>query len=156
MMPIVDDILATAEITLAAALRSQGRERLDAMTQFMSSFERLAREVAKGTATWNEARAWATRNAERLVAAEDALSDWEVEMAQIFHGNEQEAERSLDRRSQHALAREVFRDTPADDLLAAYESKDLDREFQDEAHRLALDGPSWLPRTHTWWRWPHA
>lgn len=122
----------------------------------MRSFDQLAREVAKGAATWDETRGWAIRNAERVVAAEAALSDWEIEMGRIFHGNEEDAERALDRRSQHALAREVFRGTPADELLAAYEDADVDREFQDEAQRLALDGPSWLPRTHTWWRWQQA
>jgi hypothetical protein len=152
-MPIIDDILAAADTALTAALKSQGRERLEAMTQFMSSFERLAREVAKGTATWDETRPWATLNVDRFIAAEDALSDWEVDMAQIFHGNEEDAERALDRRSQHALAREVFRGTAAEEILGAYEDKDVDREFQEEAQRLALDAPSWIPRTHTWWRW---
>jgi hypothetical protein len=147
------DILAAADTALATVLNSQGRERLDAMTEFMCAFERLAREVANGTTTWDEMRLWATRIADRFVAAEDALSDWEVEMARIFHGNEEDAERALDRRSQHALARELFRGTAADEMLAAYEDEDVDREFQDEAHRLALDGPSWLPHTHTWWRW---
>jgi hypothetical protein len=152
-MSTTDDILATADSALATALESEGRERLDAMTRFMRSFEQLAREVAEGTATWEETRPWAARNADRFVAVEDALSDWEVEMAQIFHGNEEDAERALDRRSQHALAREVFRGTAADELLAAYEDEDVDREFHDEAQRLALDGPTWLPRTHSWWRW---
>jgi hypothetical protein len=152
-MSTTDDILAAADAALATVLETQGRERLDAMTRFMRSFEQLAREVARGTATWDATQAWAIRNAERFVAAEDALSDWEVEMAQIFHGNEEDAERALDRRSQHAVAREVFRGTTADELLAAYEDKGVDREFQEEAERLALDGPSWFPRTHTWWRW---
>jgi hypothetical protein len=152
-MSSTDDILAAADTALAMALNSQGRERLDAMTAFMHSFERLAREVASGMTTWDEMRPWATQIADRFVAAEDALSDWEVEMARIFHGNEEDAERALDRRSQHALARELFRGTAADEMLAAYEDEDVDREFQDEAQRLALDGPRWLPRTHNWWRW---
>ena len=152
-MPITHEILAEADVALAAALDGDLRVRLDAMTRFMQSFERLAREVAKGTATWDEVRPWATRNADRLVAADDAVSDWEVEMCQIFHGGEEDAERALDRRSQHALAREVFRGTPADELLAAYEDEQVDRDFRDEAERLALDAPDYVPRTHTWWRW---
>lgn len=152
-MSIIHDILAIAETALTSALSSDARERLDAMTRFMYSFERIARAVAEEKATWDELRPWAKRMVAQFVAADDALSDWEVEMWRIFRGNEEDAERALDRRSQHALARELFRGTAADDLLAAYEDADVDREFRDEAQRLALDGPSWLPRTHTWWRW---
>jgi hypothetical protein len=148
-----DEILATADAALTAAQDAEGRARLDAMTDFMRSFEQLARVVASGAATWDEARTWATRNAERLVTASSALTDWEIEMGRIFHGGEEDAERALDRRSQHALAREVFRDTPADELLAQYEDAEVDKDFHDEAERLSLDAPSYVPRSHTWWRW---
>lgn len=154
-MSITEKILAEADSALAAACEGEPRARLEAMTRFMRTFEQLAREVAKGAATWDEARLWASRNAGRLVAAEEALADWEVEMCRIYYsGGEEEAERALDRRSQHALARELFRDTPADELLASYEDKHLDQEFREQAERVALDGPDYVPRSHTWWRWP--
>jgi hypothetical protein len=152
-MTRIDEILSVADAALASSLSGDDRERLNAMTQFMRLVEQLAREVSNGTTTWDEVRRRAAPIVDRFLAAEAALSDWEVEMARIFHGNEEDAERALDRRSQHALARELFRGTAADEMLAAYEDEDVDREFQDEAHRLALDGPGWLPRTHTWWRW---
>jgi hypothetical protein len=41
-MSITDDILTAADIALAAVLNSQRRERLDAMTRFMYSFEEIA------------------------------------------------------------------------------------------------------------------
>ncbi len=154
MSTITDAILADADAALAASLEGEPRKRLTSMTHFMMCFERLAREVAKGNATWDEARPWALRNAERLCATEDTMSDWEVEMGRTFyHGGEEEAERALKRRSQHAFARELFRGTPADDCLAAFEAEDVDHDFQDEAERLALDAPDYVPRTHTWWRW---
>jgi len=149
-MSITDEILADADSALAATIEGERRDRLDAMTRFMRSFEQLAREVATGTATWDDVRPWAVRNSERLVAARDALCDWEI----FYGGGEEEAEWALDRRSQHALARELFRGTPADELLASYEDEEMDREFREQADRVALDGPSWYPRSHTWWRWP--
>lgn len=27
-------------------------------------------------------------------------------------------------------------------------------EFRNEAERIALDAPEWVPRSHAWWRWP--
>ena len=153
-MSITEEIMAEAEAELAAAGEGEPRARRDAITRFMRSFERLAREVARGAATWDEARPWALCNADRMCAARDALTDWELELGRVFyHGGEEEAERALDRRSQHAIARELFRGTPVDDLLAGYETDDVDQDFRDEAERLALDGPSWYPRSHTWWRW---
>jgi hypothetical protein len=153
-MSNIKQILDQAERALAKVVSDDKRSRLDAMTDFMRSFERLALEVAKGETSWDDVRPWAQRNSERLVAAKDALADWEHEMYRIFlSGGEEEAEWALDRRSQHALARELFRGTPADELLATHEDEEMDREFRDEAERLALDGPSYVPRTHTWWRW---
>jgi len=154
-MTTIDTILAEAEADLTAALSSNPHERLAAMTRFMQAFERIGREVAEGTVNWDDTRPWAARNAERLRSARQALTTWELEMGQIFYGGgEEDALRALVRRSQHALACEVFRDTPAAELLAGYDDDEVDAEFRDEAERLALDGPSWLPRPHTWWRWP--
>jgi len=150
----VNTILAEAEAELTTALTSDPHERLMAMTRFMHAFEQIGREVAAGAATWDDTRPWAARNAERLQSARSALNAWEFEMGQLFyHGGEEDALRAFNRRTQHAFAREVFRDTPADEMLANYEDDEVDAEFHDEAERLALDGPSWAPRTHTWWRW---
>ena len=152
-MSVTDEILAEADAALAAAQEGDSRARLDAITKFMLSFERLAREVASGAVTWDELRPWAVRRVEWLCSAHDALTDWEFEIGQIFyHGGEEDAERALRRRSQHALAREMFRDTAAEDMLAAYEDEEVDREFRNEAERIAIDALDWVPSSHTWWR----
>jgi hypothetical protein len=153
-MSAADQILADADAALAGALEGDERARLAAMTRFMRAFEELAQAVARGAASWDDARPWAQRTAAQLVAAEPALEAWELEQGALFYGGgEERVERALDRRSQHALARELFRGTPVDELLAAYEAADVDADMRDEAHRIALDGPSYLPRSHTWWRW---
>lgn len=152
-MTTAEATLAEADAELTAALEGDQRAKLDAMTKFMLSVEQLAREVASGGATWDEMRSWAVCHADKLCSAHDALTDWEFEMGQIFyHGGEEDAERALRRRSQHALARELFRDTPADAMLAAYEDEEVDREFRDEAERIAIDAPDWIPSSHIWWR----
>lgn len=153
-MSITNKILVDADAALMTAMTSQGSNRLQAMIRFMDSFERLAREVDQGAATWDEARPWALRNAERLCAAHDALTDWQLELGRLlYNGDEEAVERALDRRSQHALARELFHGTPADEMLAGYEAEDVDRDFRARADGYALDLPSWFPRSHTWWRW---
>ena len=154
-VPMIDEILEDADAALAAALEPQGRERLGAMRRFMHVFERIGREVASGNATWAQARPWALRASERLVSAKDALAAWETEMAEVFyHGGEEEAERALSWRSQHALALELFRDTPARDLLASQDDEEVDEDFRKEAERIGVDAPGWVPRSHDWWRWP--
>jgi Ankyrin repeats (3 copies)/Ankyrin repeats (many copies) len=95
--------------------------------------------------------------AERLMAAlvQDALAAWETEMAGTFyHGGEEEGERALSWRSQHALALALMHGTPAADLLASHDDAEIDEEFRKEAERIALDAPEWVPRSHDWWRWP--
>jgi hypothetical protein len=124
------------------------------MTRFMECFEHLARDVAKGVADWDQARPWAMRNAERLRAAREALSDWDLATGQIFYGGgEEAAESALHRRSQFALVRELFRDTAAEEMLLGYEAHDLDQDFHEQAARLVLDAPDWVPRSHSWWWW---
>jgi len=151
----VNTIQAEAEADLTTALSSDPHERLMAMTRFMRVLERIGREVAAGTATWDDTRPWAARNAERLRSARSAFNAWEHEMWRCcYHGGEEDALRALARRTQQAFAREVFRDTPADEMLTEHEEAQFDADLRDEAERIALDGPSWLPRTHTWWRWP--
>jgi len=123
----VNTILAEAEAELIAALTPDPHARLAAMNRFMKALERVARQVAAGDASWDDMRSWAARNAEQLRSARQALSDWEVEMGRFIHeGGEERIEWALARRSQHAFAREVFRDTPADEMLAAYEDDDVD------------------------------
>lgn len=154
-MPTIDEILADADASLAAALETEGRAQLQAMRGFMHAFERLGREVASGNATWAQARPWAIRTSERLASAEDALAAWETEMAEVFyHGGEEEAERALSWRSQHAVALELFRDTPASELLASQDDEEVDEDFRKEAERIGVDAPEWVPRSHAWWRWP--
>jgi hypothetical protein len=152
-MSLTNEILATADSALMAAQESEGSARLQAMTDFMHSFEQLAYAVANDEATWAEARPWAERTAEQLCSARDALTAWELELGEHFYsGGEERAERALVWRSQHAIARELFRDTAAYELLVAYEDNEVDHDLRDRAERLALDRPSWAPQTHTWWR----
>ncbi|HWO19742.1 MAG TPA: hypothetical protein VNO30_13245 [Kofleriaceae bacterium] len=121
----------------------------------MRCFEQLAQEIARGNATWDVVRLWTRERAERVQAARRALGDWQLEIGRIFYdpsGNEVDAEAALDRRSQHAFAREAFRDTPVDAMLAEFEDAEVDQDFKEEAERLALDAPSYAPASHTWWR----
>jgi hypothetical protein len=149
-------ILAEADAALTAALdtTAERNARRDAMKLLMRTFETLAKDVDAGTASWDDAREWGRRNAERFCDARDALADWQAELAKLFdYGNEEEIEWALDRRSQHAFAREVFRDTEADELLATYETAEGDAELRERAELVKLEGPSYAPRTHTWWFW---
>ncbi len=151
----IEPILRDADLALAESLQSDEKARLDAMTRFMRCFEQLAQEIAKGNTTWEAMRPWARERAERVQAARRALGDWQLELGRIFYdpsGDEVDAEAALDRRSQHAFAREAFRDTPVDALLAQFEDAEVDQDLQDEAVRLALDAPSYAPASHTWWR----
>lgn len=155
-MPPLEEIFAEADRALATVPETQGRDQLLQMRRFMEAFERLGREVAKGSATWTDARPWALGAAERLMAApiQDALAVWETEMAGTFYkGGEEEGERALSWRSQHALALALMHGTPAADLLASHDDAEVDEEFKQEAERIALDAPEWVPRSHTWWRW---
>jgi len=151
----IEPILHDADLALAESLQSDEQARLDAMTRFMRCFEQLAQEIARGNATWDVVRLWTRERAERVQAARRALGDWQLEIGRIFYdpsGNEVDAEAALDRRSQHAFAREAFRDTPVDAMLAEFEDAEVDQDFKEEAERLALDAPSYAPASHTWWR----
>ncbi|WP_394849994.1 hypothetical protein LZC95_21365 [Pendulispora brunnea] len=154
---VIDETLAEAEAELRASLQGEPRESLGSITRFMKCFERLAREVAVDEGTWNDFRPWALRNADRLRMARLAMDDWQLEMGALFYGGgEERMEWALLRRSQHAFAREVFRNTSADEFLAAYEAEDVDEDFHEGAERAGLDAPDYVPKTHTWWRWPLA
>jgi hypothetical protein len=152
-MTIADQLLGSADAALAAARDGNPDDRLGAMTRFMRVMEELAHEVSKGTFTWDALRPWAARNADRLRAAREAVSDWEVELGSMFnHGGEEEKDRALTWRSQHAFARELFRGTPGDEFLAGFEDAEMDADYRAESERIALDGESWYPASHTWWR----
>lgn len=154
-MMTIEQILHDADLALAGALQDDPEPRLEAMTRFMHSFEQLAKELEQSGDTWDAVRAWAREHAERLIAARPAIVDWQFELGRIFYnptGDEVDAEIALDRRSQYAFAREAFRDTPADELLAGFEEPEVDQKFRAEAERLALDAPSYAPADHTWWR----
>ena len=153
----IELLLRDADLALADSLQSDEKTRLEAMTRFMSCFEQLAREIAKGNATWDAVRPWAHRAAERMRAARSVSGDWQIEMGRLFYSasrDEVDAEKALYWRSQYAFAREAFRDTPADEMLAEFEDAEIDQEFHDEAVRLDLFAPSFIPRSHTWWAWP--
>ena len=150
-----ESILHDADLALADALQSDPKARLDAITRFMHAFDDLAREIFSGHGSWDAVRPWARDAVERVLAARPALGEWETEMGQLFYSasrDESDAEAALDRRSQHAFAREAFRDTPINALLAKFEDAEVDQDFHDEADRLALDAPSYAPASHTWWR----
>lgn len=148
-----EHLLATLDASLAATQSGDDRQRYEALTSFMLSLELLAREIARGAITWEALHAWAAPRADRLCSVRDALTDWEYEMGRIFsHGGEEEAELALRRRSQHALARELFRGTAAEELLASYEDEQFDGELRAEAERIAIDALDWVPHSHTWWR----
>jgi hypothetical protein len=58
-VPTLAEIFAEADRALASVPATQGRDQLFQMRRFMEAFERLGREVAKGSATWAAARPWA-------------------------------------------------------------------------------------------------
>jgi hypothetical protein len=151
----VEPILRDADQALEESRQTEEKVRLQAMTRFMRCFERLAIEIAEGNATWDEVRPWAAERVERVRAAWPALTDWQHELGRIFYiasRGEEETEAALDRRSQHAFAREAFRDTPVDEMLAEFEDPEVDQDFKEEAERIALDAPPYAPPSHTWWR----
>lgn len=154
-MSSTDEILARADKALSITTSEDKHASLRAITELMKSFELIARKVAHGDATWDAARAWALANEAPFRAARAALQAWELEKAELFyHGGEEEAERALARRSQRAFARELFRGTPADEMLSSFDDEEIDEEFRAEAERIAIDAPDWVPRGHRWWRWP--
>lgn len=152
MTTVIDEIFGDADRALERAHGSEGAARLGAMTEFMASFQRFARAVAAGEASWDQARPWAERTADRLCLAGGALQDWELELGDfLYNGGEERAERALIWRSQHAIAGEAFKGTPAGELLATYESAEVDGDLRSRADDFGFGRPSWAPNTHTWW-----
>jgi hypothetical protein len=155
-MITLEAILQNADSALADARQDDPSVRSEAMTRFMGAFTALAREIASGNGSWESVRPWAREIVERVRSVRPALADWEIAIGQLFYspsGDETDAEAALERRSQHAFAREAFSGTPVDSMLAEFEDAEVDLDFHQEAERLALDAPSWVPRSHTWWRW---
>lgn len=155
-MSKLEEILAQADDALSSASIGEVEERRDAIGKLMRCFEQLAREIVQGATTWEAMAPWATRNAERVRAAREAIKAWDAETGDLFYspnGGEEEAEAALKRRSRHAFAREIFRGTSAEDLLASLDSEEFDRDLHEEAVRLELFAPSYVPRSHGWWAW---
>lgn len=152
---ITDAILREAELALMDACADDSKLRLQAMTRFMRVFEDLARDIAASQGDWEAVRSWARTLVERVVAAWLALGEWELEMGELFFSalrDERDAENALYRRSQHAFAREAFRGTAVDAMLADAEDAEVDQDFHDGAIHLGLGRPSYIPASHTWWR----
>lgn len=151
----MSEVFDHADTALTTSVEGPAKARLQAMAEFMRCIEQLARDLSTNTADWQLARLWAARNANRLRTARETLSDWDLETGRVFYGGGEEAvERALQRRSQFALARELFRDTAAEEMLFGYDAQDVDQEFREQAERLGLEPPEWLPPSHTWWSWP--
>ncbi|HEU4729759.1 MAG TPA: hypothetical protein VFT22_17810 [Kofleriaceae bacterium] len=155
-MMTLETILEDADRALSDAQHGEPDARREAATRFMRAFDHLAREIAAGRGSWDRVRRWARGVSARVCFASAALADWQSEMGLLFYGHgvsERDIAAALDRRSQHAFAREAFRGTSADPMLAGFEDDEADEDFHDEAERLKLDPPSWVPRSHTWWSW---
>jgi len=153
----IEEILHDADLALADAGDSDPARRLAAITRFMRAFEDAAKEIAITKNDWDTVRSWARTVVDRVLAVRAAVGAWEIEMGQLFFSatrDERDAEAALDRRSQHAFAREAFRDTPVDTLFADAEDAEVDQDFHHAAVLLALDKPSYAPASHTWWRQP--
>lgn len=150
-----ETILQDADRALTEAQGDDPKLRLAAITRFMRTFYDIAQQISAGNGSWDGVRSWARDIADRVAAARPALGAWQRQMGDLFYDpsrDEVDAEAALDRRSQHAFAREAFRDTPVDAMLAGYEDAEVDQEFHDEAVRLALDAEQFVPASHTWWR----
>ena len=156
-MADIEDILRNAETALAASLNDDPRKRLEGMIAFMRSFEALAKEINLAHGSWDSLMPWASSMVDRVRAARPALGDWQIELGDLFYSptsNEEEIEAALDRRSQHGFAREVFKGTPVDDLLAQFEDAEFDEDLRNRSEDFGYYAPSYVPPSHTWWRRP--
>ena len=156
-MSTLDEILTRADEALAAAAAGEPDARRRAIGTFMQCFEQLAREVAAGATSWEAAAPWAARTADQVRAAGASIKAWDAESADLLYspsGGEEEMDAALRRRSRLAFAREVFRGTAADEVLAALEEKEFDHDLHEEAVRIEMFAPSHIPRSHTWWARP--
>jgi hypothetical protein len=148
-------LLDRAEAALLDARAKDQSQYREAMHRFMLELVAIA-HTAPGSPLWSQgARAWARRCALLVLAARDAFVDWSAETGDLFYfqGGEEATARALERRSNLELARELFRDTEAADLLDACRSNAADQEYRDQAEQYGLDPPDWVPRSHTWWLW---
>lgn len=82
--------LASVEAKLAqAAMAADRKSRVAVMRELMQGFGELAREVASGRASWDELRGWGAHHSRALIAAREALTDWELEMGEILWRSEE-------------------------------------------------------------------
>lgn len=145
---------AEAEDALSLASSEDRRAREAATQRLMKAVESLARSVAAGEATWDEARAWATARTKLVTSAIRSLTEWSADTAGLFYdGGEEEAEWALARRSRFELFRDLFTGTEAEEWLAPLTSEEVERDYREQAEQCGLDPPDWVPRSHTWWRW---
>jgi hypothetical protein len=153
-MTELEQILDEAAVALAAASDEDAKTRLAAMTRFMAQIERIARMVMAGTTTWEDAKAWAERNAKNAIAARRGLEDWCLETGDMFYGGGEEgAERAMERRSRFKFAHDLFRGTEAEEWLEGYQTAEVDQDYREQAEQCGLDPPDWVPPSHTWWLW---
>jgi hypothetical protein len=106
-------------------------EGIAAITRFMRTIEEVARLIDAGDGSWENVHEWAAHNTDRMLSTRSALATWEIELGHLFYSadrTEQEAEAALDRRSQHAFAREAFRGTEAEGLLVSFEDAEVDED----------------------------
>lgn len=148
-------ILQDADRALSDALSDDPALRLEAMKRFMRSFYDIAKEIHAGNGSWDDVRPWAREVADRVWAAHTALGDWQSDLGRLLYDRpwgEESMELALERRSQHAFAREAFQGTEIDDVLAASEDAEVDQDFRNGAVGYALDAEPFVPASHTWWR----
>lgn len=151
-MTIDHATLAEAEAALrAAAITSPEDTR--PIRWFMLAVEQLVRSVAAGTLRWEETAEGAHEHADQVMAARRAFGEWAMELGSIFYssGGEEGTESALRRRSQQAFARELFKGTAADAMLAMSEDAEVDQGFRQETVRIGLSAPEYIPESHTWW-----
>jgi hypothetical protein len=150
----VEKALCEASEALAAARSESQQDGLVAMSRFMQHVGHLAQLVARQETSWEVLRGWAGEHTEALRAARRALQAWDLVLGSlIYEGDEEQVEDALDKRSQRAFARELFHGTLAEEMLQAFDDDGVDRDLRARADAYFFDGPSWVPRTHTWWRW---
>lgn len=135
---------AEQALRAASSPHSHGR-----FADLMTALERLAASGAR----FAEMRDFASRTAPLFAAATQEIAGWRtVWFEGIYGGGEEEALRSLHRRTQIEYARELYAGTAAEQLFADFGDDELDRDLRERAECHAHDAPAYVPRTHTWWR----
>src|SRR5262245_11497943 len=110
----IQTILQDADHALAEALSDDREVRLKAMKRVMRVFCCRAKDVHAGKCSWADVRPWARAVADRVWAAYEALAEWQRDLGRLLYNpswGEEDIEIALERRSQHAFAREAFHET---------------------------------------------